>query len=65
MIRDAAQYSISPVWRTAAKTAVGTFLPCQPRRAMSGFRVVDDHLLLIEESYCEIVGNCSRIYSEL
>jgi tripartite-type tricarboxylate transporter receptor subunit TctC len=30
--------SVTPVWRTAAKTAVGTFLPCQPRRAMSGFR---------------------------
>ena len=30
-----AGYSINPVRRIAAKTAVGTFLPCQPRRAMS------------------------------
>ena len=36
--RRSGRHSITPVRRTAAMTAVGTFLPCQPRRAMSGFR---------------------------
>ena len=36
--KGSGRLSINSVWRTAAKTAVGTFLPCQPRRAMSGFR---------------------------
>jgi hypothetical protein len=31
-------HSINFVRRTAAKTAAGTFLPCQPRRAMSVIR---------------------------
>ena len=32
------RYSVTPVRRAAAKIAVGTFLPCQPRRAMSVIR---------------------------